>query len=79
MYLWAPPVLKLETFGVQKISWWSDKPTLMTPFWETLEGKLAKIWSIRVEVLQVLELGIELVSLSRALYKTDDTFWHQQK
>ena len=27
--------------------------TSIKTFWETLEGKLAKIWSIRVEVVQV--------------------------
>ena len=26
-------------------------------FWETLEGKLAQIWSVRVELLQVTEVG----------------------
>ena len=53
----------------------------MTLFWETIEGKFAKIWSIKVEMLELgiklLELGIELVALNRALYKTDDTFHHQ--
>ena len=57
MYLWTPPVLNLEIFHLQKISWWSDKPTLMTPFWESLKGKLAKIWLIRVEVLRVTRVG----------------------
>ena len=57
MYLWTPPVLNLESFRVQKISWWSDRLTLMTPFWETLKGKLAKIRSNRVEVLEVTRVG----------------------
>ena len=57
MHLWAPPVLNLEIFREQKISWGSDKPALMTPFWETIEGKLAKIWSIGVEMLQVIRVG----------------------
>ena len=49
MYLWAPPILNLEIFLVQKINYWLGQPTLMTPF----ERKLAKTWSIRVEVPQV--------------------------
>ena len=57
MYLRTPPILNLKVFLVQKISLWSDKPTLMTPFWETFEGKLAKTWSIRVEVLKVTGVG----------------------
>ena len=57
MCLWTPPVLNLESFRVQKISWWSGRLTLITTFWESLEGKLAKIRSNRVEVLQVTRTG----------------------
>ena len=53
MYFWTPPVLNLEIFCVQKISWWYDKPPLMTLFWKIVEGNLAKIWSVRVGVQQV--------------------------
>ena len=51
----------------------------MTPFSETLEGKLARIWSIRAEVLQVTQVIIvnigrkEIVLSSRAMYLL---FWY---
>ena len=47
--------LIVKFFVCRKISWWSDIPTSMTPFWETLE--VATMWSIRVEVLQVTRVG----------------------
>ena len=50
MYLWTPPVLNSETFYVQKVSWQTN---VNDSFWETFEGKLPKIWSIRIEKLQV--------------------------
>ena len=46
----------------------------MTPFWETLEGKIAKIWSVRVGICNILKLVTECVALSHLSYKTDDTF-----
>ena len=50
-------VLILEIFLVQKISWWSNTPIFNTPFWETFEGTLVKLWSIKVEVLEVRWVG----------------------
>ena len=69
------PYFKFRSFSCTKSKLMISKPILMTPFWETLEEKLAKTWSVRVEVLV---LGIGLVALSRALCKTNDTFWHQE-
>ena len=43
-------------FLVQKISWVSGTSTFITPFWETLEGTLVKIWSIKFEVLKVTQI-----------------------
>ena len=57
MYFWTPPVLNLELFHVQNVSWWSDKPTLMTPFCQTLKGKLAQVWSARIDALQATRVG----------------------
>ena len=54
---WISPFFRREVLCVEKISWWLDIPMSMTPFWETLEGKLARIWSIKVEVLQVTRVG----------------------
>ena len=47
----------LEKYFVQKISWWSDTPTLIILFWETLEGTVVKIWSIKVDMLQITQVG----------------------
>ena len=41
---------KFKNFSCTKISWWSDKSTLRTLFWENLGRKLPKIKSIKVEV-----------------------------
>ena len=43
-------------FLVQKISSGSGISTFITPFWETLEGTLVKIWSIKSEVLKVTQI-----------------------
>ena len=51
------PVLILEIFPMQKISWWSDTPTLITFFGGTIEGTLIKILSIKVEARQVTRIG----------------------
>ena len=53
------------------MSRWSDIPS---PFWETPDGKLPRIWSVRVEVLQVNGSGILLAVLSNALCKIGDNF-----
>ena len=41
-------------FLVQYIILWSDIATLITPGWERLSCAFVKIWSIRVDVLQVI-------------------------
>ena len=69
----APPVLILEIFFVKQISWWSNRPTLVTPFWET-QGTLVKIWSVKVEMLQATRVRDVLVVLSHASYKIGDSF-----
>ena len=70
----APPVLILEIFFVKQISWWSNTPTLVAPFWETLEGTPVKIWSIKVEMLQATRVRDVLVVLSHSSYKIGDRF-----
>ena len=39
-----------------------------------LKGHLWKLWSIKIEVLQVTRVGIELVALTHAAYKIGDIF-----
>ena len=39
------------------MSWRSDKPTFVTPFWEILSGRLANMWSINYVLLQVKRVG----------------------
>ena len=44
-------------FLLQYIILWSDIAVLITPGWEMLSCAFVKIWSIRVEVLQVILVG----------------------
>ena len=39
------------------MSWWSDKPTFVTPSWEILLERLANMWSINDVLLQVIRVG----------------------
>ena len=47
-------------FLVQYIIWWSESPTSMTLCCETLLGKLASMWSMMVELLQVTRVGTSI-------------------
>ena len=44
---------------------------MTTPFWETLEGTLVKMWS-RLKCYKIHESENELVALSYALYEISD-------
>ena len=44
---------------------------MTTPFWETLEGALVKMWS-RLKCYKIHESENELVALSYALYEISD-------
>ena len=46
------------TFMVQKTSWWSDRYVSIIPACATFSLLLFKIWSMRVEVLDVILVGM---------------------
>ena len=50
------------------MSWWSDKPTFITPSWEILSGTLTNMWSINTS--QAILIGDFIICVLTQL-KTD--------